>query len=300
MAPEVINRNYDDKCDVWSIGVLMYTILVGSFPFGGKNDNEIEKNIKKGKYDKSSPFYKSLSIEAKDLIDQFLIIDLPKRITIEKAIEHQWFINNGFDNYNKINQENSRELINNLYDYRSDDILKCTFIAYLVHNFTNLEECIEASKLFCQFDTSQDGKVDLDELTKGLQKFLGLSYEESSNQAKDIFNNIDTDFNGLIEHEEFIRAAVNSKIFLSEKYLEFAFDYFDSDKSGAISINNIKKKFNQASGNKAYETESVFKDLFKKLNINENGTLEKNYFIRLVKDSFSQPEDEGIMFLNTI
>ena len=50
IAPEVLLGNYNEKCDVWSIGVILFILLSGTAPFNGPNDEEIMNAVKKGTY----------------------------------------------------------------------------------------------------------------------------------------------------------------------------------------------------------------------------------------------------------
>ena len=51
IAPEVLEEKYDEKCDVWSVAVILYILLCGYPPFNGDSDIEIMKTVKKGKFD---------------------------------------------------------------------------------------------------------------------------------------------------------------------------------------------------------------------------------------------------------
>ena len=72
LAPEVIKGNYNEKCDVWSCGVIMYILLTGRMPFGGRRDDEVLRSVEKGQYSLSGPEFRYISKKAKDLITKML------------------------------------------------------------------------------------------------------------------------------------------------------------------------------------------------------------------------------------
>lgn len=87
VSPEVLQGYYDEKCDVWSAGVLLYILLSGDPPFNGANDNEIYRCIAKRKYSFPDNEWKNISHEAKDLI-QHMLCDPDKRYTAAQVLEH--------------------------------------------------------------------------------------------------------------------------------------------------------------------------------------------------------------------
>ena len=287
MAPEIIKRKYDEKCDLWSIGVILYILLTGRPPFDGNDDEEILENVKKGVYDKWSYPFPLLSPHAKDLITKLLQYDPKKRLSAEQAIEHPWFKTAEFKKKDKVNAiapELAKELIQNMTKYKSDNILKCAVIAYLVHHITNTEECNEASKLFIKIDLNSDGKIEKHELVHGFEKYWGISKKEAKEKVDLIFANIDTDFNGFIEYEEFVRAAVNSSIFMSQNYLKFAFNYFDRDASGDITYEEIKKRFTQNTKNVNTKVDQELKEIFDSIDINGDGSISFGEFCKMMKN----------------
>jgi len=77
-------NEYDEKCDLWSIGCIMYSILVGNSAFDYDEEIYLDK-IQEGKFVKNKS-YKRLSIDAKNLIKALINIDPIKRLSAEEAL----------------------------------------------------------------------------------------------------------------------------------------------------------------------------------------------------------------------
>lgn len=91
IAPEVLTKSYDRKCDLWSIGVLTYTLLHGFLPFCGNNNIEVFASIMRGKFDFHESKEAYLSCEAKMFVTSLLTMDPHKRVEAKEAMNHQWF-----------------------------------------------------------------------------------------------------------------------------------------------------------------------------------------------------------------
>ncbi|XP_078067438.1 ribosomal protein S6 kinase alpha-6 isoform X1 [Mustelus asterias] len=94
VAPEVLMRQgYDAACDIWSLGVLLYTMLAGYTPFAnGPNDTaeEILLRIGSGKFSLSGGNWDTVSDAAKDLLSNMLHVDPHQRFTAEQVLKHPW------------------------------------------------------------------------------------------------------------------------------------------------------------------------------------------------------------------
>ena len=173
----------------------MYIMLTGYPPFNGEDDDSILRSVKTGKYDTTLDTYQKLSPEAKDLISKLLKYSPHERITARDALNHPWFKSHNLrNNNNTIDPNEVRDMLRNLENYKSDNMLKCAAIAYLVHQNTNIKQCMDASKLFFSIDLNHDGKLEKNELEYAYKKYCGLSEEDARIKAKMIFTNIDTAF----------------------------------------------------------------------------------------------------------
>jgi len=80
IAPEVLNNRYDEKCDLWSIGVILYILLCGYPPFNGANDDQIIKSVKEGKFRTDDEEWSCISKDAIDLVNKLLAYSPEDRI----------------------------------------------------------------------------------------------------------------------------------------------------------------------------------------------------------------------------
>lgn len=90
MAPEILKRNnYNNLSDLWSVGLIIYQMLVGYLPFNGKNFIELINNIKR----KELVFPKNIKISdmSKNLVELLVVKDPKNRCTWETFFYHDWF-----------------------------------------------------------------------------------------------------------------------------------------------------------------------------------------------------------------
>ena len=129
------------------------------------------------------------------------------------------------------------------------------------------------------------GKSNSMNMLEGMMKYWKLPKDQIQKEVEIIFNNIDTDHNGYIEYEEFIRAAVDQDYFLSNNYLQFAFNYFDRDNSGELSIDEILKRFMRNSKNQRDpKVEKEIKDNFNQIDINHDGSISYQEFCKMMRN----------------
>ena len=282
IAPEVLKKHYNEKCDIWSCGVIMYILLSARPPFGGQDDNDIMERVATGVYDLESPPFDKVSPSALDLIRKLLTMDVNQRITAEQALNHPWFKENkSQEYYTKIKDNDTmKDLIENLKKYKRTSIIQETALAYLVHHFPQIKDVINSCKLFNQMDKSGDGKITKAELLKGLsERYKSKTLEQDVEQ---IYKNLDMDNNGYIGYEEFVRAAVNKEYFVKDNVLRFAFRYFDKDDSGEITFDEIENLFTQSIPDKSKVHETL-KNIIQEVDANGDGIISFNEFVDIMK-----------------
>ena len=309
VAPEVLSGSYDEKCDVWSCGIILYILLSGRPPFTGKKDSEIYDRIINSKVSFSnSNVWNFVSEDAKDFIRTLLIKDKLKRPSASEVCEHKWLKQFDFSklyaiqnsaNYNyeafkdsinenkqivgpKIemmigdNQKSLEKAMLNIKAFQAEQKLQQAVVAFIVHNLAYSEELFSLKSIFMQLDKNGDGKLGLEEIKQGLLSVMTL--EEAERECSKIFNLLDRDSSGSVEYEEFIRASISIEKIITKENLMFAFNIFDKDKSGEISAQEVKTIL----GVGLDVPNELWEDLIAPIDINGDGQISYSEFEKMM------------------
>lgn len=199
MAPEVLKGRYDQKCDIWSCGVICYILLCGYPPFNDRNDSVIIEKIKKGDYEFPPEEWATVSQEAKDFVRKLLILEPENRPSATDALKHPWIMKRR--KTESLNNPQSEKALMNLKSFRADRKLQQATWVYLVSYLSTREEKNELMKTFKALDLNGDGQLSRDELIQGYEKIMGA--REAEREVDNIMATVDTNKSGFIDYSGF-------------------------------------------------------------------------------------------------
>ena len=247
VAPEVIRGNYDERCDVWAIGVITYLLLSGEPPFGGCGGPEtliqVRDNILRGAFEfEPADVWEDVSQEAKDFIKSLLVVDPVKRPTARQAKEAEWLKmwskkENG-GRVSAINPNVVKALVG-FKEYSDMRKLLCEVLS-----FTLLPEQIQdLRREFEKYDQEGTGEITLSTLKKVLigNASTGSLGGLSEDEVEDIFNAMRVRKGETSIHWHDFIAAGLSQCQVDDRNLRLAFERLDPQKNGYITFDNVSK-----------------------------------------------------------
>ncbi|GIL82813.1 hypothetical protein Vretimale_8185 [Volvox reticuliferus] len=253
MAPELVLQSYDEKCDIWSVGMLTYQLLTGRFPFWEdvrtQTLSDVWKAILTQDVNWNAPELKQLSPSAVDLLKRLLQRDPALRPSAFVALEHPWLSEDGrardlplqgsvvqrlqrFSTFGHLKQLVLKMIVDEIQDEGKQGKAPASRKARAA--LGNLQD------LFNELDTDSSGAITLDELSAGLRR---QGYVLADNEIENLMRRVDFDHNGTVDLSEFITTLMDWDQVQAEQgwqvYLDHAFRKMDHDGDGYISLDEL-------------------------------------------------------------
>eukprot|EP00798_Chlamydomonas_sp_ICE-L_P021955 gene21955-29004_t len=291
MAPELIRGNYDEKIDIWSVGMVSYHLLTGKLPFwhGVKLSlNEKFKAILKGNIDWNSKDLEQLSPPALDFLKSMLSLTPGRRPSAAKALQHPWVEENGsaadlpfqgsvvqrlqrFSTFSRLKQMVLKIVFDQLKaerELKGANTERETFIqnAEVVFDQLKAERELKGAnteretfiqsveELFQSIDSDGNdciGGISCDELKDGLK---GQGYDLADSEVKQLREQADQDKDGEIDLTEFMISMVD----WSQMQKDRSWKKIDLDGNGFISQDELMAQLLQ-SGSEEFDTTEELK-----------------------------------------
>eukprot|EP00429_Kryptoperidinium_foliaceum_P008618 CAMPEP_0176026454 /NCGR_PEP_ID=MMETSP0120_2-20121206/12959_1 /TAXON_ID=160619 /ORGANISM="Kryptoperidinium foliaceum, Strain CCMP 1326" /LENGTH=593 /DNA_ID=CAMNT_0017359651 /DNA_START=43 /DNA_END=1820 /DNA_ORIENTATION=+ len=277
MAPEVIAGSYNNKCDLWSTGVITYLLLFGYPPIGDFDDTDIQilRKIKSGIPPKMNhEEWYDLSPEARCFVSSLLRRDPAMRPSAKTAAKHEWLlICSGDDSPRNLPAHVDKQVLKRMTTFASYSVIKraaCCLIAYLM-SFEDTEE-LEAQ--FKAMDKDNTGTINQREFVEVLAEHLSMPEE----QALALFEKLDLTGDSQLTYSEFLAAACQSRLLAHEETIKEAFRRFDCDSTGFISLDNLRNALGEQ-----YHGMKV-EDIMKQVDSDNDGVINYLEFVQALRD----------------
>jgi calcium-dependent protein kinase len=274
VAPEVLKGDYNEKCDVWSLGAISYIMLSGEPPFNGNSNHEIFNKVINSEVSFEKKKWKQVSQNCIDFISKCLIKNPDYRFSASEASEHPWFK----DILNEIHASKNldSEILENLKNFSSPSRFKKLVLRFLINQLSR-KEIKKLRDAFYAIDVDHRGQINIDELDKAF-KLAGV--KASPQELKNIIESSENHRAGVIDYTEFLVASMNQKKIVDKEKLISAFNYFDIDGSGYICSSDLKNVLLR-SGKKVLKDEDIDSMLVEVTNMKDQKKISLSEFLGL-------------------
>mmetsp|Transcript_36690 Transcript_36690/g.110746 ORF Transcript_36690/g.110746 Transcript_36690/m.110746 type:complete len:386 (+) Transcript_36690:2-1159(+) len=226
VAPEVLGKSYTSQCDLWSLGVIVFILLVGYMPFSGSSERQQVSAIRSGKYNMRKDRWSRVSAAGFDFVQKLLVVDPEVRLNAEQALEHPWVQK---QHVSGRQEEMSSDIADALVGFARESQFRRSVMQLMAWSLT-AEERAEVRGAFLELDSSKTGIIKLSEL----KQVLEAKFHVTEDEAAQVFNALDTNHDHEINYSEFLAAMVSSRIALHDDLIKETFRRFDAENAGYI------------------------------------------------------------------
>lgn len=229
-SPEVLQGKYGPKCDMWSAGVIMFTLLSAKLPFEMHSSKDKLERIRQGLEGIDEELGQGVSKQAKDLISRLLVLDSTQRLEPKEALEHPWFA---------LNPSNKPvidfEVLNTVKTCKIRSVFQQIALNLIIKSLQS-DKITALTTTFLALDPGNTGFITSFSLKSGLNTF-NLNY--SSKSIDNVIKSASTQRDCKLSYSDFLSAAIDSHGLLSYERILTAFSSFDSEQKGRIYVQEV-------------------------------------------------------------
>ena len=170
VAPEVSSNSYNEKCDVYSLGVILYVMLCGQPPFNGHSDEDIMKQAREQELKFTGAIWSKVSTDAIELIRSMMNKNVQLRFSCREALDHKWFVNASSEH---LGNDSINQSLSNLFSFNAKLKMQQATMNMMAQTLISKDEYNHLTHVFNELDTNQDGKLSKEEILNGSKKLLG-------------------------------------------------------------------------------------------------------------------------------
>ncbi|XP_065877895.1 calcium-dependent protein kinase 17-like [Euphorbia lathyris] len=271
IAPEVLKRRYGPEADIWSIGVMLYILLCGVPPFWAESEHGIFNAILRGHIDFSTDPWPAISPQAKDLVRKMLNSDPKQRLTAIQVLSHPWIKEDGEAPDTPLDCA----VLSRLKQFKAMNKFKKVALRVIAGCLSE-EEIMGLKEMFKGIDSDNSGTITLEELKHGLAK-QGTKLSEY--EVKQLLEAADADGNGTIDYDEFITATMHMNRMDREEHLYTAFQHFDKDNSGYITMDELEQVLREFGMHDGRD----IKEVISEVDADNDGNINYDEFVAMMK-----------------
>lgn len=249
-APEISipGELYDEKCDIWSCGVLFYFMLTGNFPydydeFYNNEKKHSKKEIKK-KFDHlwNSILKDGISSECQDLLSNMLKMKSNERFNAEQCLNHFCFkkvFDRSWTKYKDF------QILENLKIFEIKSKLHMIFYYFLLNEFVDKTEKKIIDEFFAELDVDCNGELSKIEFLEGLKHlYTNITEIDLEVQVDYLFSKLDVLKRKKIAYDDFLFLCLDrNKYQLNKNYLNSLYKIIDKENKKFISLRNLQDIF---------------------------------------------------------
>lgn len=179
MAPEIIKgHTYNERVDIWSIGVITYMLLSGKNPFPGETKDQVRRLIVAPEpVDLESEKLSMVSIGAKDFLSKSMNKDARKRASAKQLLDHPWIKEMiGMSPRRELKSDDQLQILGNLQTFAKANKFQKSILSVMMGLTSDRKELKRVKRAFQKMDLDNDGHLSPEELRAAEKdlKVIGL------------------------------------------------------------------------------------------------------------------------------